>query len=72
MIKMIGSENCGACKMAQQVLKNKGIDYEYTMLTELSKEDADRYMSIARKNGMLNMPFIFKEEKQITLQEAIK
>ena len=39
MIKVIGKEHCGACMMTKNVLGAKGIEFEYSLLEEMTEEE---------------------------------
>jgi len=71
MIKVIGKENCSACEMTKTILKNKGIEFEYELLTQLEESQRKEYIKKARELGKLSMPLIIKNEQLITLQEVI-
>jgi glutaredoxin len=70
MIKLIGTENCSKCIITKQILDRKGIEYEYLLLDELSKEEQSAYLVTARRSGYATMPLIIKDDKFITLEEA--
>jgi glutaredoxin len=71
MILVIGKENCSACDMTKTILKNKGIEFEYTLLDELEEIQKKEYIKLAREQGIMSMPLIIKEDKIIKLQEVI-
>ena len=71
MIKVIGKEHCGACMMAKNVLSAKGIEFEYTLLEEMTEEEQNNVIKMAEEQGRLSMPFIIKDGKLVTLQEVI-
>lgn len=64
---VIGTMNCGRCKMTKKILDGKGINYEYKILDELTQEEKDLYLSMAREVGLLSFPLIIKDNKVITL-----
>lgn len=59
MIKVIGKENCGRCKMVKTILKNKGKEFQYVDFETLSSEEQKQYIKTARRKGMLNFPMVF-------------
>ena len=71
MIKVIGKEHCGACMMTKNVLGAKGIEFEYTLLEEMTEEEQNYVIKMAEEQGRLSMPFIIKDGKLVTLQEVI-
>jgi len=71
MIKLIGKKNCSACNMSKTVLINKGIEFEYNLLEDLTQEEQDRYIALAQESNMLSLPLIVVDNKLKTLQEVI-
>ena len=69
MIKLIGKEGCNRCVMTKNILNNKGVKFEYMLLSELPKEEQDKYVNMAQESGNIELPLIIKDEKMITLQE---
>lgn len=67
---LIGTKNCGRCNMTKKILDNKGINYEYKLLDDLTQEEKDLYLSMARKVGLMSFPLIIKNNNAITLQEV--
>jgi glutaredoxin len=70
MIKVIGLKNCSKCTVTKQILDNKKIEYEYSILTELPEEERRHYAKLARDCDYNTMPLIIKDDKLITLQEV--
>lgn len=68
MLKVIGLKNCGKCTITKQILDNKGIEYEYFILTEMSREDQRKYAEVGRNAGYF--PLVLRDEQLITLQEV--
>lgn len=71
MILLIGKNNCNACTMVKNVLTNKGVEFEYKLLEELSEEDRNNYIQMAQDTGMLSLPLIIKNNTLKTLQEVM-
>lgn len=71
MIKLLGKKNCNACEMTKTILTNKNIDFEYSILEELPKEEQDKYVEMATKQNMLSLPLIVVDDKLKTLKEII-
>jgi len=56
-------EHCGACQMAKDYLKDKGIDYQEI---DLTKEENDAYLKkITSLDGHLALPIIEIGKKMI-------
>lgn len=71
MITLIGKQNCSACNMAKNILKNNNIKFEYKLFENLTPEEQKKYLSIAKENNILSMPLIFNNNKITTLEEVI-
>lgn len=71
MILLIGKENCSRCEMVKNILNNKEISYTYKIFNELSQEDREKYMNMARQNNQLSFPIIIKDNKVVDIKEAI-
>ena len=72
MILVIGTENCKQCKMTKSILDKKEIEYTYKLSNEISDNEFNKYLSKARKKGLMNSPLIIKDEEIITLEDVIK
>lgn len=70
MILVIGNKNCSRCEMTKTILNNKGIDFTYKLIEEISSEDRNKYTALATEKGLLSMPLIIRDENIITLQEV--
>ena len=69
MIKVIGNNGCSRCEITKQILTNKGIEFEYELLSDLPEETQKLYIKSARVKGQLNMPLIFKDNEIIDIKE---
>lgn len=67
-LKVIGLKNCGKCTITKQILDNKGIEYNYFILTDLPREEQRHYAEVGRNVGYF--PLVFRNEQLITLQEV--
>lgn len=67
---IIGKDKCSRCNMVKTVLDNKSINYEYILFEELSQEEQDSYLQLAKDSNQTSFPLIIKENKLITLQEV--
>lgn len=72
MLKIIGSEGCGRCLTVLNLLKNKGVDFDYVVLSALQEEEVANLMQEARGKKMMSLPLIKKDGELITLEEALK
>ena len=70
MILLIGTENCSRCNMVKGLLNDKNINYTYKLMSDLSKEEQDRLLELARESKQTSFPLILKDNKIITLQEV--
>ena len=70
MLKIIGTKNCSRCIMIKSILDKKNIKYEYNILEELSEEDINKYIGMAKIAGLNSMPLIIKDGELITIQEV--
>ena len=69
-IRLIGNNGCSRCEIVKNILVTKGIDFTYVMLNDMSQEEQDNVLLMARKKGMLNLPLIIKNDTLITLEEV--
>jgi len=69
LIKVIGNNGCSRCEITKQILTNKGIEFEYELLSDLPEETQKLYIKSARVKGQLNMPLIFKDNEIIDIKE---
>ena len=71
MIKIIGNEGCSRCLMVKNILISKHIDFTYDLLKDIDSKTREGYMNMATQKGMLNMPFIIKDDELVDLKEVI-
>jgi len=69
LIRVIGNHGCSRCEITKQILTNKGIEFEYELLSDLPEETQKLYMKSAKLKGQLNMPLIFKNDELIDIKE---
>ncbi len=69
MIKVIGNHGCSRCEITKQILTNKGVEFEYEILSDLPEETQKEFMKKARLKGQLNMPLIFKDNELTDIKE---
>lgn len=65
MIKVVGKENCSNCEEAVRVLKENGISFEHILINELSQEEQNKYIEIAKNNKITAFPLLFKKNQII-------
>ena len=64
-VKLIGTDWCAPCKMVKQILKEKGIDYDYL------DGDTDEGLSEAEAAGARGFPIVFIDNDTYIGNEAI-
>ena len=72
MLLIIGLKKCNKCTITKQILDNKNIAYQYSILSELSEEERRQYAQMARDANYNTMPLIIKDNKLIHLTEIIE
>lgn len=70
MIILIGTENCNRCTMTKDILNNRNINFTYKLLSDLSKDEQDNLLVLAKESNQTSFPLILKDNKIITLQEV--
>jgi glutaredoxin len=70
MILVIGKTNCSRCEMVKNILNTKEINYKYENYDNLSQEEKDLYMKMAKESHLLSFPLIIQNEKVIDLKEV--
>lgn len=63
MIEVIGNEYCSRCTIVKNVLNNKGIEFNYYLLDELSSDRRKEVLKMARESGNMNMPLVIKNNE---------
>ena len=61
LITVIGNPNCNRCGIIQNMLKQKGIEFEYKYLKDYSEGEQEKILQDARDNGFANFPIIYKD-----------
>ncbi len=72
MIIVIGTESCSRCTTTKNILDVKGIEYKYLLITDYPDENQNKFMEMAEKANQMSFPLIIKNDKIITLQEALQ
>lgn len=68
MVQVIGKENCGRCSVVKNILKSKGIEFEYKLKEEI--EDSNSLISRASEAGVRSFPMIIKDGQFTDLQSV--
>lgn len=71
MIRLIGKNGCSRCEMVKNILSNKGINFDYKKLEDLSQEEKNKYLKLARMKKQMEMPLIIKNEKIVDIKEVM-
>lgn len=71
MILLIGKEGCNRCLMTKNILTNKGVDFKYVYLDNLSQEEQNKYINLATEKNMIELPLIVKDNDIVTLEQII-
>jgi len=58
--------------MTRGILKQKNIEYEYKLRSDIPKEKLQEYIKKTRGKGLMTFPMIIKDEEIITLEDVIK
>lgn len=69
MIRVIGNRGCSRCEMTKQILNNKGIEYEYMLLSDLPAEEQNVIMTKAQEEKKIALPIIIKDDKLVDVKE---
>lgn len=69
MLRIIGSPNCGQCEMVKRALTNQGVDFTYSLFSEV--EDGQDLIDKAIKEGFANFPIILGGDNFMTVSEVI-
>ena len=64
MLKVIGMQGCSRCNAIKNILNNKKIEFEYSLVDDLEENQKEYYMSSAKDNGFVNFPWIIDEENK--------
>jgi glutaredoxin len=69
MIRVIGQLGCSNCEITKQILKKKGIKFEYELMSNLPNEEQDILYSLAELKGYTNMPLIFSDNQLVDIAQ---
>ncbi|MFW6377520.1 MAG: glutaredoxin family protein [bacterium] len=71
MIKVIGTIGCSKCNIIKSKLENKGIEFNYVLLNELTNEEQDEALDKAKDSGLSSFPIILRDDEVVKLEEVI-
>lgn len=71
MITVVGENGCGQCTQAKQALTQFGIEFQYVTLSASTREEQDKFLSIARAANHMSLPIILDESGAIIALEDI-
>lgn len=67
MVQVIGSKHCARCSAVKNILKNKGVDFDYQLHEEMND---DTIIEKAREEGFMSFPMIIKDGQFTDLQSV--
>ena len=70
MITVIGNSSCSRCIAVKNALDLKGVDYTYTLLSDLPVEEQKRVQREATQAKKTQLPIIYQNNKIIDFQEV--
>ncbi|NFF75945.1 hypothetical protein FCV38_02830 [Clostridium sporogenes] len=72
MIKIIGKENCPKCYITKKRLIDNKIDFKYMDFEkDLGKKEQNEYIRIARKQGQMALPLLFKDNTLVKIEDIL-
>ncbi|MBN3352107.1 glutaredoxin domain-containing protein [Clostridium botulinum] len=72
MIKVIGKENCPKCYITQKRLTDNKINFQYIDFEkDLTEKEQNEYINIARKQGQMALPLLFKENTLVKIEDIL-
>lgn len=69
MIKIIGQLGCSNCEITKQILKKKGIKFEYELMSDLPYGEQNTLLDLAELKGFTKMPLIFKDDQLVDISQ---
>lgn len=69
MIRVIGQLGCSNCEITKLILKKKGVDFTYQLITDLSEIEQDELFNMAEIAKKTNMPMILKDNEFTDISE---
>ncbi|APR02470.1 TPA: glutaredoxin domain-containing protein [Clostridium botulinum] len=72
MIKVIGKENCPKCYITKKRLTDNEINFQYIDFEkDLNEKEQNEYISIARKQGQMALPLLFKNNTLVKTEDIL-
>ena len=71
MITVIGTNGCTHCMIAKNKLNQKGITFEYKLITDFTGDEQDKLLSEADKCGITKFPLIVENNQLKNLEEIL-
>ena len=65
MYTVIGTTGCGKCNQVKKQLEKQKILYTYVYFEQLSTEEQDKYLKIAKMNNIQSFPLIFDDSDNL-------
>lgn len=65
MITVYGTLNCGRCSVVKTILENKGVEFKYEILDELTEVEQEEVLLNAQENGIGSFPIVADEEGNV-------
>ncbi|MFW6377581.1 MAG: hypothetical protein ACOCZ5_02940, partial [bacterium] len=59
------------CNIIKWKLENKGIEFKYALLDELTIEEQDEVLDKVKKSGLSSFPIILRDDEVVKLEEVI-
>ena len=72
MLKVIGKESCDLCKKAKEKLTKLNIEFDYSLINEITQKEFNRYRELAIQADNINLPVIIYNGKSVTITQVIK
>lgn len=69
MVKIVGNDGCSRCEIVKGILKQKNIDFEYALFSEI--KEVDELQKKAVEKGVMSFPIILKDGEIVDFQEVI-
>lgn len=69
MVRVIGQLGCSNCEITKQILKKKGIKFEYELLSDLPYGEQNTLLDLAELKGYTEMPLIFNDDQLVNIAQ---
>ena len=71
-MKLIATIGCMKCKEIGRKMRGLDIDFEYIKPFEISEEEFDKYVNMAKEVGQKEFPILVKDNEIISVEEVIE